>query len=50
MKHLLSAADLTRADATAILDKINASITKAKSDGAYDEIYKKWFAKEYKAR
>lgn len=30
-------------NATAILDKINASIEKAKKDGAYDEIYKKWF-------
>ena len=30
-------------NAKAILDKINASITKAKSDGAYDEIYKQWF-------
>lgn len=31
------------ANATAIIDKVNAAITKAKQDGAYDEIYKKWF-------
>ncbi len=31
------------ANAKAIMDKVDAAITKAKSDGSYDEIYKRWF-------
>ncbi len=34
------------ANATAILGKINDAITKAKADGTYNEIYKKWFGTE----
>lgn len=42
-EHYGIAAKKDDPNGTAILDKINASIAKAKSDGAYDEIYKKWF-------
>lgn len=31
------------ANATAIIEKVNGALAKAKQDGAYDEIYKTWF-------
>ena len=31
-------------------DKLNAGLAAIRADGSYGEIYKKWFAKEYKAR
>ena len=34
------------ANATKLLAKLNASLAKAKSDGSYNAIYKKWFGTE----
>jgi polar amino acid transport system substrate-binding protein len=33
-----------------LLDKLNAGLAAIRADGSYGDIYKKWFAKEYKAR
>lgn len=33
-----------------LLDKLNAGLAAVRADGSYAEIYKKWFAKDYKAR
>jgi len=34
----------------ALQDKLNAGLAAVRADGSYGEIYKKWFAKEYKGR
>ena len=34
------------ANATKLLAKLNASLAKAKSDGSYNAMYKKWFGTE----
>jgi len=34
----------------ALQDKLNAGLAAVRADGSYNEIYKKWFGKEYKPR
>lgn len=34
----------------ALQDKLNAGVAAVRADGSYNEIYKKWFGKEYKPR
>ena len=45
-EHYGVAAKLNDPNATKLLERLNAVISKSKSDGTYDQIYKKWIGVE----